>query len=302
MESLFFNTGERHYRRERLSYRCGSVERVDISNGLLFFDLSLETPWQAQMFNHDRFVLMTLLLSGSYEFTDGRWSIAARKEGSFLYGVGPCRVTVKTGSGTRLFAVAVADFYLKRYLSLRPYDPIDYLYAGLRSGGGVSECDRAPLDALSHYYVDKITRKQRDDGPMAALRMEFAVTQLLLHRLGLMDLVDEAIDPETLRIARRAREVLMVRYMEAPTIPELAHLCTTNTTRLKRAFKRVYGQTLGGYVRTLRLRQANELLRERDLSIGEVARRVGFSHQGYFSRLFYETYGIHPKELRKFGS
>jgi len=302
MESLFFNTGERHYRRASLPCRDGRIERVDISNGLLFFDLSVGTAWRAQVRNHDRFVLMTLLFSGSYEIDDGRRKIVAEEEGSFVYGVGPCRVTLKTGRRTRLFAVAVADFYLKRYLSLRPHDPVDFLYAGLLCGRGVSERDTAPLDALSHYYVDRISRKCRDDGPMSPLRMEHAVGELLLHRLGLMDLVDEAIDPETLRIARRARQILTVRYADAPTIAEMARLCATNTTRLKKAFKRVYAQTPGAYLRSLRLQQANQLLRERELSIGEVARRVGFSHQGYFSRLFYETYGIHPKELRKFGS
>ncbi|SFV90840.1 transcriptional regulator, AraC family [hydrothermal vent metagenome] len=46
-----------------------------------------------------------------------------------------------------------------------------------------------------------------------------------------------------------------------------------------------------------RLEEANLLLKEEKLTIGEVAKRVGYSHQGHFSKLFFATYGVYPKEL-----
>jgi AraC-like DNA-binding protein len=55
--------------------------------------------------------------------------------------------------------------------------------------------------------------------------------------------------------------------------------------------------TIYGYIQKLRLEEANLLLRKEMLSIGEIARRVGYRHQGHFSKLFFETYGVYPREL-----
>jgi len=302
VESLFFNAGEGRFRRQVTQRRGTRAERVDISNGLLFFDLRTDGGWSYRVHNRDRFILLVLPFSGDCRFTTATARLKGHEGDSLVYAAGPAEIELEVMPDSHIFAVAVADFYLKRYLGFRAEDPIDHLYGAVSLLRGLREVDRAPLDALSYYYVKQILQKSARARPMAAMRLEYAVMALLLHRFGLMELVDERIDAESLRVARCVRERLALSYANPPTIAELAKACATNTTRIKSAFKRVYGQTVGAYVRTLRLQQANELLREERMSIGEVARRVGFSHQGYFSRLFYETFGIHPKALKKFGS
>jgi AraC-like DNA-binding protein len=61
----------------------------------------------------------------------------------------------------------------------------------------------------------------------------------------------------------------------------------------------VYVLTIYAYIQKLRLEKANILLKEDSLSIGEIAKKVGYKHQGHFSKLFFESYGIYPKELIK---
>ena len=62
----------------------------------------------------------------------------------------------------------------------------------------------------------------------------------------------------------------------------------------------MYHITIYGYVQKLRLEEANLLLKEKNLTIGEIAKKVGYRHQGHFSKLFFATYGVYPKALLKY--
>jgi AraC-like DNA-binding protein len=35
------------------------------------------------------------------------------------------------------------------------------------------------------------------------------------------------------------------------------------------------------------------------MTIGDIALTVGYKHQGHFSKLFFETYEVYPKDLLK---
>ncbi|WP_456401529.1 helix-turn-helix transcriptional regulator [Hydrogenimonas sp.] len=305
MESLFFNIGDRRYKITRL-YEKGDdhITRVDISNGIVFFDIRLKKGHTARRFdirNLDRMVVLSVVKEGRFTLEDrlGGGVLRSRRDTSDIY----CSsrqdftLTLEEGEESDIFVLCIADFFLKRYLSLNPNEPIDFLYEKIQGDIGVALVDTKPLDALSLHLVEKIidTRLQER---MHSIRCEHNVIELMIHRFGLIDMVDESIDPDELQTARRAQRYLLNHFVSPPTIPELARLCATNETKLKRAFKKVYGTTIGGYIRKLRLERANRLLKDRLLTIGEVAREVGYSHQGYFGRLFFEAYGIYPKDLK----
>ncbi|WP_456450326.1 helix-turn-helix transcriptional regulator [Hydrogenimonas sp.] len=301
MESLFFNAGAKHYRCARFVIDGdGEGVRVDVSNGVLFFCLvTAESGYELRVRNHDRLAMLTIVRKGSYTLVpDVGEAIVEGEERSTVLAAGRSDLALQVEARSRIFALAVGDFFLKRYLSGLLGDPLDRLYRRLQEVTGVRRIDSVPTDALSHHLVDRIVRAGNEGGGMAPLRLEREVTTLWLHRLALMAPEEEGIDAETLRIARCARDVLTTEYANPPTIPMLARRCATNATKLKQAFKKVHKKTVGAYVRALRLQQANELLKNRDLAIGEVARRVGYAHQGHFGRLFYEAYGIHPRDLR----
>ena len=57
--------------------------------------------------------------------------------------------------------------------------------------------------------------------------------------------------------------------------------------------------TIYSYIQKLKLEKANLLLKDKILNIGEIAKDVGYKHQGHFSKLFFENYGIYPKDLLK---
>ncbi len=66
-----------------------------------------------------------------------------------------------------------------------------------------------------------------------------------------------------------------------------------------REFKRHIGLSVMKYILLSRLSLAQELMRNTDLSIYEIAYRAGFSSANYFCNVFKKENGITPKEFRK---
>lgn len=65
---------------------------------------------------------------------------------------------------------------------------------------------------------------------------------------------------------------------------------------LYRKFKSVTGQSVNELISNLRLRKATELLKDKSLSVADVAYAVGFSDPQYFSKCFRKKYEITPSD------
>ncbi|MGB0990680.1 MAG: helix-turn-helix domain-containing protein, partial [Halarcobacter sp.] len=155
-----------------------------------------------------------------------------------------------------------------------------------------------PIDALSLYIINK-TLNTKEYSNMNSIRYEHNIMELIIHRFSLLDICEDEINEDEFKIAKKAKEYLLKNYVNAPTIHDLAHYCATNESKLKIVFKQVYKMTIYNYIQKLRLEKANLLLKDKVLNIGEIAKDVGYKHQGHFSKLFFETYGIYPKDLLK---
>ena len=68
-----------------------------------------------------------------------------------------------------------------------------------------------------------------------------------------------------------------------------------------RLFRQSTGESPYRYVLSRQLERAYELLQERELSVGEIAARVGFYDQAHFSRYFKKATGLSPSEYRAKG-
>lgn len=68
---------------------------------------------------------------------------------------------------------------------------------------------------------------------------------------------------------------------------------------LAREFHRYTGQSMIAFLNTVRCENAKKLLRESEISIGEVGRQCGFNDQTYFIRTFRSHIGKTPGEYRK---
>ncbi|HIP28472.1 MAG TPA: AraC family transcriptional regulator [Sulfurovum sp.] len=304
MESFFFNITDTRYKVTEL-FRCKEkyLARVDISNGIVFLESKLfNKSKQVHLKNLDRMVMIMMVKEGSLSINDhigDRKDIVKEGEISiYCSSRQDMTLTIDQTKRSDIFILFIADFFLKRYLSSQQNEPIDFLYSKIQKEISLEHIHTQPTDALSLYTVEKILNVSEDDC-MQSIRAEHRVIEFIIHRFSLLDILVEGISSEELELASRARAVLLQDFIDPPTVQTLSHLCATNESKLKKVFKKVYQTTLYGYVQKLRLDEANVLLREENLTIGEIAKRVGYKHQGHFSKLFFATYGVYPKELMK---
>lgn len=103
--------------------------------------------------------------------------------------------------------------------------------------------------------------------------------------------------PSTERI-QKSLDYLNRHYAETLPLELLAGMEYLSVSRYAALFRQMTGLSPQQYLIDLRLRNARELLRATNLSIGEVARSVGYEDALYFSRLFHRHTGQTPREFR----
>lgn len=87
--------------------------------------------------------------------------------------------------------------------------------------------------------------------------------------------------------------------MEEINLSMLASECYMSYSHLFRTFKQKFGVTPIEYKNSLRIEKAKKLLLDYDLSVGEIAERLGFEGACYFTRAFKKQVGISPLSYRK---
>ena len=93
---------------------------------------------------------------------------------------------------------------------------------------------------------------------------------------------------------REARDIMMERMTDPPTLIELSRMIGLNDYKLKTGFKELYGTTVFGYLREKRLEKAFHLLQQGTLNVTETSCAVGYSNSSYFSEAFRDRYGVNP--------
>lgn len=85
---------------------------------------------------------------------------------------------------------------------------------------------------------------------------------------------------------------------DPPTLAELSKLVGTNEFKLKGDFKEVFGTTPYAYHLKHKLELARSYILDTDLTIAEIAYKVGYSDPAHLTNAFRKQYDIPPSELR----
>lgn len=104
---------------------------------------------------------------------------------------------------------------------------------------------------------------------------------------------------EQVEIIRQIHDRLTGNLSERCSIEELSRQYLMNPTTLKQMFKTIYGTSIAAHIREHRMEAAARLLAQTDMSIADIAQKVGYDSQSRFSTAFKEHYGMLPKEYRR---
>jgi DNA-binding response OmpR family regulator/nitrogen-specific signal transduction histidine kinase len=99
---------------------------------------------------------------------------------------------------------------------------------------------------------------------------------------------------------QKLREYIQANLSDAEFgVPQLAAAAHLSQMQLYRKLKALTGQTPSRFIRSYRLLQALELLKQGQLSVSEIAYKVGFTDPSYFSRAFQEEFRNNPRHYLK---
>ncbi len=104
-------------------------------------------------------------------------------------------------------------------------------------------------------------------------------------------------------ISRRGFETIErgILYLERDeaqslSLAEIAEMCYVTPAYFRRLFRAYAGMSPLAYRTARKLARAKELLLRGDMTVGEIALRLGYPDQAYFTRIFRRNVGITPRE------
>lgn len=121
--------------------------------------------------------------------------------------------------------------------------------------------------------------------------------ELCREHLVKQSAVEVAETPRNARV-KRVLGYLSSNYSRDLTLDRIAKEVLISKFHLSREFKEATGQTIFGYLNTLRVTAAAKAIRAGQ-SVSEAAEAAGFENLSYFSRKFKEIMGKSPSEYRK---
>jgi two-component system response regulator YesN len=98
---------------------------------------------------------------------------------------------------------------------------------------------------------------------------------------------------------KKALDFIETHYGEPLNVNRVAKEVYLSSSRLSHIIKSELGITLGDYISKVRIEKAEALLKDRELSISQIALEVGFPDQSYFTKVFKKIEKCTPKIFRQ---
>jgi AraC family transcriptional regulator len=178
-------------------------------------------------------------------------------------------------------------------------------------------CPPASLDFLAHLHprdapiagriarLGKLGDCEADQLRLAEEFLLLARDLILLgrkthRRLHELPAQKASTREELFRRVARGRDYLHSHALSGVSLEDLVREACVSTFHFHRTFTQLFGMTPHEYLTRIRMDAAAELLRNHhDLTVTEVADRVGFASSTSFSRLFVRRFSVSPLDFRR---
>lgn len=157
------------------------------------------------------------------------------------------------------------------------------------------------IDALCRNVVMPLDWQSPADRLTLSSAADMLMTYLLQHYARQRELPDinGGLAPH---VKRQILEYMHAHIEQGVRLEELAELANLSSYHFSRMFKKSLGEPPHRYMTELRLQKAKGLILESDLSLKDVAARLGFTDQSHLGNKFRQRFGISPAKARKEGS
>lgn len=147
--------------------------------------------------------------------------------------------------------------------------------------------------------VDEIITESVDE-VFELFFLRIKAEELICRLLMALEKRDEkhlyALNSQDIQAIYQIKEQMLENLANLPLIQELAVQANMSSTKLKRVFKQIFGNSIFSYYQAFRMKEAARLLKEEKLSVSDVGYQLGFTNLSHFSRIFEEHIGMKPKQ------
>jgi len=104
------------------------------------------------------------------------------------------------------------------------------------------------------------------------------------------------VDEENVRRIREAKEIVIARMAEPPSLAQLSEEIGLPLKKLKEGFKQIYGDSVYSFLFEHKMEYARKMLESGRYNVNEVGLKVGYSTASHFIAAFKKKYGTTPKK------
>jgi len=206
---------------------------------------------------------------------------------------------IPAGVDIKSIKILINERWLKKYMGLGETDDVLQKYLSLKT----ESFDIEQLDAEYLKLMDELWTVQKDD-PLQNIFIQNRIT-LLIERFftrlyNKASLLQDKFELSTNVI----NELIKVEHLLVsdfsnmpPTITEFSKMVSMSSTKLKKSFKIMYGDSLYSYYQKQRLQKAKELLLTGSYTIKQTAVAIGYNNVANFVLAFKKQYNIEPGSL-----
>lgn len=195
--------------------------------------------------------------------------------------------------------ILFSEAWLNKYLGLSADANGLQKYVSLKT----ASFDFEKLDSEYQRLLDELWNAEKQD-TLQNVYLQNRITLLMerfFTRLSEKMMLLEgkfALNEDDVQRLMKVEKILVDDFsISPPTIDEFSKLVTMSSTKLKKNFKGMYGESIYAYYQKSRMQKAKELLMSGKYNVTETAHQVGYTNTSNFILAFKKQFNKLPGEL-----
>lgn len=280
----------------------GSFEEVLVEDGFYLFKIQndgigSQNVTRAIDSTHIQFHFC-LKGSAKFVFNEGKYALEVTEENSLLlYNTQvdlPLNLVLNPNSWMVSVVMTIRKFHslFSKEANYIPFLSAENKDKKYYSQEPVSPAIAVVLSQLMNYNLHRSIKELYVKGKV------YELISLYFNKTGDADLEQcpFLVDEENVRRIRKAKEIIISRMAEPPTLVEISEEIGLSLKKLKDGFKQIYGDTVFSFLFDYKMEYARKMLETGEYNVNEVGLKVGYSAASHFISAFKKRYGTTPKK------
>lgn len=237
--------------------------------------------------------------SGSFSFNNGTYQLAIQEDRSLLlYNPQldlPIEVSVDPQSWVLSVLIPIMKFHTlfsteATHITFLSKENRDRKYY---KDGYISPSMAIVLNQLMNYNLHPSVKSLYFKGKA------YELLSLYFNRPANVDIEQcpFLVDEDNVAKIKKAKEIIISRITEPPTLQELSEEIQLPLNKLKEGFKQIYGDPVFTFLYDYKMEFARQLLATGSYNVNEVGLKVGYSTASHFIAAFKKKFGTTPKKF-----